>query len=91
MPAEPCAFNRRSARLTPWLCKYARSITSVEREGMLEVLERNLTEVPHAKRFDWFYGAQSVGPAVFVDDRRGENATGRRDCVADFTRNLARQ
>jgi hypothetical protein len=32
-----------------------------EREGMLEVLERNLTEVPHEKRFDWFYGANPSG------------------------------
>lgn len=28
---------------------------------MLEVLERNLTEVPHAKRFDWFYGRNPSG------------------------------
>jgi hypothetical protein len=32
-----------------------------EREQMLDVLGRNLTEIPHAKRFDWFYGRNAAG------------------------------
>ena len=28
---------------------------------MIDVLERNLTEIPHAKRFDWFYGRNPAG------------------------------
>ena len=34
---------------------------ATERALMLEVLERNLTEVPHARRFDWFYGGNPAG------------------------------
>jgi hypothetical protein len=34
---------------------------ATERALMLEVLERNLTEIPHARRFDWFYGGNPAG------------------------------
>jgi hypothetical protein len=34
---------------------------ATERALMLEVLERNLTEIPHPKRFDWFYGGNPAG------------------------------
>lgn len=44
---------------------------ALEREQMIDVLERNLTEVPHAKRFDWFYGRNPAGQAyswMIVED-----------------------
>jgi hypothetical protein len=50
---------------------------AAEREQMIEVLGRNLTEIPHAKRFDWFYGRNPAGLPfswVIVEDATQKSA-----------------
>src|ERR1700735_1575230 len=50
---------------------------ATEREQMIDVLGRNLTEVPHAKRFDWFYGRNPAGLPfswVIVEDSTQKSA-----------------
>jgi hypothetical protein len=50
---------------------------AAEREQMIELLGRNLTEIPHAKRFDWFYGRNPAGLPfswVIVEDATQKSA-----------------
>ncbi|MBI2216460.1 MAG: hypothetical protein HYU51_04105 [Candidatus Rokubacteria bacterium] len=49
-----------------------------ERETLLEILERNLVQLPHRRRFDWLYRDNPAGPAWawFAWDTRTARAVG---------------
>jgi hypothetical protein len=61
---------------------------ATDREALLEVLQRNLTDLPHARRFEWLYLDNPAGQAWswFLSDGRGLPPVGMASVFPRFVR-----